>query len=101
MKRPAAIESVKLGPGEVKPVRIHITMSNAAFKARHGKDNPNIALIQSLKKAGVEFHVCGQGLLSRKIDKSQVLPEIDVDLWALVSIVNFEMRGYARIGGGN
>lgn len=78
-----------------------VVLTNEAYKERKGVNNPNIALIQSLKKAGVEFHVCGQGLLSRKIDKSQVLPEVDVDLWALVSIVNFEMRGYARIGGGN
>jgi intracellular sulfur oxidation DsrE/DsrF family protein len=75
-----------------------VVLKNDAYKERKGVDNPNIALIQSLKKAGVEFHVCGQGLLSRKIDKSQVLPEVDVDLWALVSIVNFQMKGYARIG---
>ncbi|MEQ1946020.1 MAG: DsrE family protein [Bryobacteraceae bacterium] len=78
-----------------------VVLTNEAYKERKGVNNPNIALIQSLKKAGVEFHVCGQGLLSRKIDKSQVLPEIEVDLWALVSIINFENRGYARIGGGN
>jgi intracellular sulfur oxidation DsrE/DsrF family protein len=76
-----------------------IIMNNDAYKERTGHDNPNVALIQALKKAGVEFHACGQGVLARKIDRKTILPEIDVDLWALVTIVNFEMQGYARIGG--
>lgn len=73
-------------------------LNNEVYKERTGKDNPNAALIQNLKKAGVELHVCGQGLLANKIEPNMLLPGIDVDLWALVSIVNFEMRGYARIG---
>jgi len=75
-----------------------ITMTNAAFKARHGKDNPNIALIRDLKKAGVQFRACGQALESRKIDAAQINPDIQIDLWAMVSIVNLQMKGYARVG---
>jgi intracellular sulfur oxidation DsrE/DsrF family protein len=75
-----------------------VILKNEAYKERTGHDNPNIALIQSLKRAGVEFHACGQGLLANKIEPNMILPGIEVDLWALVSIVNFEMRGYARIG---
>lgn len=78
---------------------IDIIMKNDAYKERTGHDNPNIALIQALKKAGVEFHACGQGVLNKKIARTAIQPEIDVDLWALVSIVDFQMRGYARIGG--
>jgi intracellular sulfur oxidation DsrE/DsrF family protein len=75
-------------------------MNNETFKASHnGQDNPNVALIQSLKQAGVDFRVCGQALLGRKIDPRTVLPEIQVDLWALTTMVNLQMRGYARVGG--
>ncbi len=74
-----------------------LILNNAAYKARTGHDNPNIALIEKLSKAGVEFHACGQGVLANKVDPKTILPEINVDLWALVSIVNFEMRGYARL----
>ena len=42
----------------------------ATFKARHGKDNPNVGLIRDLTQAGVEFRACGQGLLAREIDNS-------------------------------
>lgn len=77
-----------------------IFLNNAAFKASHdGHDNPNIALIQSMSKAGIEFHVCGQELLGRKIAKDTLLPEVQVDLWALTSVVNLQMRGYVFIGG--
>jgi intracellular sulfur oxidation DsrE/DsrF family protein len=76
-----------------------IVMKNDAYRARFGRDNPNVALIHELKQAGVDLRVCGQGLIGRKIEQSQVLPEIQVDLWAMTTMVNLQMRGYARIGG--
>ncbi|MGH9681096.1 MAG: DsrE family protein [Candidatus Acidiferrales bacterium] len=73
-------------------------LSNAAYKARHdGHDNPNIALIRTMKKAGVDFRVCGQGVLGSKIDTATILPEVHVDLWALTTIVTLEMQGYAHV----
>jgi intracellular sulfur oxidation DsrE/DsrF family protein len=76
-----------------------IVMKNDAYRARFGRDNPNVALIHELKQAGVDLRVCGQGLLGRKIEQSQVLPEIQVDLWAMTTMVNLQLRGYVRIGG--
>jgi intracellular sulfur oxidation DsrE/DsrF family protein len=76
-----------------------LVMNNEAFKGRYeGQDNPNIALIQALKKAGVELHVCGQAVMARKIDPKTIQPEIQLDLWALTTIVNYQLRGYVRIG---
>jgi len=77
---------------------VQAILNNDVYKEKTGHDNPNIALIQNLKKAGVEFHVCGQGLLANKIGPNMILPGIETDLWALVSIVNFQTRGYTRIG---
>jgi intracellular sulfur oxidation DsrE/DsrF family protein len=75
-------------------------LKNDEFKARNnGQDNPNIAIIQALKKAGVELHVCGQAVLGAKIDPKDIQPEIQLDLWALTTIVNMELRGYVHIGG--
>jgi intracellular sulfur oxidation DsrE/DsrF family protein len=77
-----------------------IIMNNEAYKARYeGQDNPNVAIIQALEKAGVEFHVCGQAVLGREIDPETIMPEIQLDLWALTTIINFELKGYVRIGG--
>ncbi|HVA95355.1 MAG TPA: DsrE family protein [Candidatus Dormibacteraeota bacterium] len=77
-----------------------MVLDNAAFKARHdGHDNPNIAMIQKMKKAGIDFRVCGQAVLARKIAPDTIQPEIELDLWALTTIVNLQLRGYVHIGG--
>ena len=77
-----------------------IVENNDAFKARNnGHDNPNIALIQNLKKAGVDFRVCGQAVLANKIDPKTIQPEIELDLWALTTLVNLQLRGYVHVGG--
>lgn len=75
-------------------------LANDVYKARHdGIDNPNIAMLQELRHAGVELRVCGQGLLGKKLEPTQVLPGVQVDLWAMTTMVNLQMRGYVRIGG--
>jgi len=75
-----------------------IVMTNEAYKARYGKDNPNIALIHALKQAGVQFRACGQALGGRKIDAKDVNPDIQIDLWAMTSMLNLQMKGFARVG---
>src|SRR5437762_12517046 len=75
-------------------------LANDVYKARHnGMDNPNIALLHELKQAGVDLRVCGQGLLGKKVDPKDVLPDVQVDLWAMTTMVNLQLRGYVRIGG--
>ncbi|MGE0813377.1 MAG: DsrE family protein [Vicinamibacterales bacterium] len=75
-------------------------LTNDEYKARNnGQANPNLALMQALAKAGVEMHVCGQAVLGAKIDRKDIQPEVQVDLWALTTIINMELRGYVRIGG--
>ena len=76
-----------------------IVVNNETFRARNdGHDNPNIALIRSMKAAGVDFRVCGQGILANQIDPKTIMPEIELDLWALVTITNLELRGYIHVG---
>jgi len=75
-----------------------IVMSNDAFKAKYGKDNPNLALISALKKAGVEFRACGQAVVGRKIAPKDVNPDIQIDLWAMTSFMNLQMKGFVRTG---
>jgi intracellular sulfur oxidation DsrE/DsrF family protein len=75
-----------------------IVMTNDAFKTKYGKDNPNIALISALKEAGVEFRACGQAVVGRKIDPKDVNPDIQVDLWAMTSFMNLQMKGFVRVG---
>ena len=75
-----------------------IVMTNEAYKKRHGRDNPNIAIIRKLREAGVDIRMCGQGLIGREIDAKDVNPDVQIDLWAMTSMINLMMDGYARIG---
>jgi intracellular sulfur oxidation DsrE/DsrF family protein len=75
-----------------------IALTNAAYKAlKDGHDNPNIALLHSMKQAGVDFRVCGQGVLGRKFDMATINPEIQIDQWAMTTITTLQLRGYIRV----
>jgi len=77
---------------------LDIVMTNEAYRERYNRDNPNIAIIHALKQAGVDIRVCGQGLLARKIDSKQVNPDVQIDLWAMTTLVNLQLKGYVRVG---
>ena len=75
-----------------------VALNNAAYKAlKDGHDNPNIAMIHSMKQAGIDFRVCGQGVISRKFDVATINPEIQIDQWALTTITTLQLRGYVRV----
>ena len=77
-----------------------IVLQNEAFKARNdGHDNPNIEMIRTLSEAGVRFHVCGQGVTGREIDPATILPEIQLDHWALTTLIDLQSQGYVLVGG--
>jgi intracellular sulfur oxidation DsrE/DsrF family protein len=75
-----------------------IVMTNDAFKAKYGTDNPNIELISALKHAGVEFRACGQAVAGRELKREQINPDVQVDLWAMTSFMNLQMKGFVRAG---
>ena len=77
---------------------IDIVMTNEAYRERYNRDNPNIAIIHALKQAGVDIRVCGQGLIGRKIDSKQVNPDVQIDLWAMTTLVNLQLKGFVRVG---
>ena len=74
------------------------TIHSGVYKARpDGQDNPNHAMIQALSKAGVDFRVCGQATLGRKIEPKDMMPEVQRDLWALTTIIALQQQGYVLI----
>ena len=73
-------------------------MNDEVYRARHeGQSNPNAAMFQALEKAGVDFRLCGQAALARKIDRKDMMPEIQLDLWALTTIIALQQQGYVLI----
>jgi intracellular sulfur oxidation DsrE/DsrF family protein len=74
-------------------------LNNAAYRKKTGVDNPNIKIMEQLKKAGVDFRVCGQSVLFSHIDQKDIQPLVEVDLWAGITILNLTARGYVHLGG--
>jgi intracellular sulfur oxidation DsrE/DsrF family protein len=78
---------------------LDVVVNNDTWKAAHnGADNPNIPLIQALAKAGVVFHVCGQGVTRTHIATQSIQREIQLDLWALTTLIDLQQQGYVRVG---
>jgi intracellular sulfur oxidation DsrE/DsrF family protein len=75
-------------------------LNNDEYKKRNnGIDNPNIKIMEQLKKAGVDFRVCGQSVLFSHIDQKTIQPIVEVDLWAGTTLMNLTARGYVHFGG--
>ncbi len=70
-------------------------MAPKAYKKKHGFGNPNLNLIDQLKKAGVKLFVCGQGLKEHHIAHRDVNPKITIALSALTVLPTYQLRGYA------
>ncbi|TFI59865.1 hypothetical protein E2493_02490 [Sphingomonas parva] len=91
--RPRRGDLVAIVHGPATP----LTMSDEAYRARFGTPNPNLELIRRLRGAGAEVHVCSQALSGNKIERSSVAELVEIDVAALVTIANLQLRGYALI----
>jgi intracellular sulfur oxidation DsrE/DsrF family protein len=72
-----------------------IVLNNDQYKAKFGKDNPNIKLISELKKAGVQLYVCGQSLGDFEYQRDWVNKDITIALSAQVVLPTYQLMGYA------
>lgn len=74
-----------------------ILNNDAHRRQSEGMDNPNIEMIQKLQAAGVQFRVCGQLVVGRKIDPADILPGFQLDLWAMTSLIDLQADGYVHV----
>jgi uncharacterized protein len=66
--------------------------------AKDKNGNPYDALVQDLVSQGVDFRVCNFTLQTRKIDKSQVIPEATIVPSGVAEIARLQAReGYVYI----
>ena len=47
---------------------------NEEYRARKGVDNPNIALLEEMSKAGIRIILCGQTAANKKMPRDKILP---------------------------
>ena len=70
-------------------------LNYANYKAKFGVANPNLKVLSEMKKAGVEIFVCGQFLLTEKIDPKTISPDVTVASDALIVLMSYQNDGYA------
>jgi len=49
-------------------------LAHDEYRARKGVDNPNIALLEEMSKAGVRIILCGQTAANKKMPRDKILP---------------------------
>ncbi|MHB1862472.1 MAG: DsrE family protein [Gemmatimonadaceae bacterium] len=74
-----------------------IALDDKTFQAKFGHPNPDLAVIEALKKAGVELLVCGNALGDMQYTPAEVNPSVKVALSALSTLIILQNEGYALI----
>jgi intracellular sulfur oxidation DsrE/DsrF family protein len=72
-------------------------LGNTHYKKLFGTDNPNIAMLRKLKKAGVKLYVCGQAMFDYHYPLSWADRDVKVALSALSTLVIYGDQGYAYL----
>ena len=73
---------------------VNAVKNNDAFRKKYKIDNPNIKLIDDLKKLGARFIVCGQAMAFLEIKKEELLPDIKISLTAQTVLTHYQLKGY-------
>lgn len=72
-----------------------LALDNAHYRAKFGVDNPNLKLIEMLRKKGVDIAVCGQAVAEHGFKYAWLSPHVTLALSALTTITTLEHKGYA------
>ena len=74
---------------------IDALLDDAHYRSKHRVANPNLPVIATLKKEGVELYVCGQNLAALDVDPATLTPDVKVALDALIVLMAYQADGYA------
>jgi len=72
-------------------------LNDDGYKSRYTIKNPNHDLIIALKEAGVKLTVCGQSLIGRKIDPSEVNKNVELATSMLTTVTTYQLKGYTLL----
>jgi len=72
-------------------------LSDAAYRKRFGRANPNTALLAALGKAGVVIRQCGQSAAANGIDASELAPQVSMAVSAMTVVVRRQAEGWALL----
>lgn len=72
-------------------------LSDAAYRKRFGRDNPNSGLLEALGKAGVSIRQCGQSLAFHGLAAEDLAPQVSVAVSAMTVLVRRQAEGWALL----
>lgn len=78
----------------VHAAALHAIKNNEAYQKKYKINNPNIKLINDLKKMGAKFIACGQAMEYFEVKKEELLPDIKISLTAQTVITHYQLKGY-------
>lgn len=71
-----------------------ISLDDAHYRAKFGVPNPNLPLIEKLRRANVDVAVCGQAVAEHDFQYDWVDSKVTVALSGLTTITTLEQKGY-------
>ncbi|MDP3313231.1 DsrE family protein [Lutibacter sp.] len=69
-------------------------LNNEAYVDKFEIENPNLDLLQQLKKNNVELFVCGQSFLASDFAIKELSGDVKIALSALTTLVEYQQNGY-------
>jgi intracellular sulfur oxidation DsrE/DsrF family protein len=69
-------------------------LNESAYYKLYGVQNPNLPVYEALKAAGVEFYVCGQSLIARDMEVTDVWTGAEIALSMLTTLTKYLPQGY-------
>jgi intracellular sulfur oxidation DsrE/DsrF family protein len=70
-------------------------LNDTHYKGKFGVSNPNLPVLEQMKKAGVELFVCGQNVALEHMDPNSLSPAVTIASDALIVLMEYHDRGYA------
>ena len=72
-------------------------LTDEAYLARYGIENPNRELLGKLQAAGVSFYLCGQSMAFGGFGKDELASPVKVALSAMTMLTVLQSDGYALL----
>jgi len=76
---------------------IFTVLKDESFEKIYGVKNPNLAAFKALQESGTEVYICGQSLVARQIQTSELWEGAIVALSALTTLTTYIPDGYVSL----
>ncbi|PAF43847.1 DsrE family protein [Helicobacter sp. 11S03491-1] len=90
---PSVLKIVAVASGDATP----LALDNAHYHEKFGVNNPNLALIDDLKKLGVQISVCSQAWAEHDYKPQWVYKNVLLALSGATTLISFQEKGYVLI----